>query len=1055
MDWTLLGIEPVKDKKAITAAYRARLVQVNPEDKPEEFKALRAAYEEALRLADAPDEAPARDESPVGLWMEKVRALYGDFAARIRPDNWRALLSDEVCVALDKRPQAEEALLRFLMENYFVPQEVWQAFDEAFRLTERREELYENYPRDFVDHAVMNGIRYAASLPYEYFRPGTNAGACDDYRRLYYRANQTAPAEMGPILEQMDALPERHPYGDALRCRLLWEQGEQEQARAGYRALAEAYPDDNTLVMGWAAVCLQDEKLEEAERLFRHVLELTPDHNAAKRNLADCLAGQGQFTEAKELIYDLMRAAGGDQMRLHQLNEVLRGWNETLIQQREETLALHPEDTENALELGWCYLQNDRMDDALRAAQAADPNYEDQYAYHNLHGKMRYGRNEFELALEHLRTLERVIRAMEPDGTEKTAKRMRRLPEVLQMQGSCLMQLKPKQEQAARAKYEQALELAPDNAELLTYTGRLLCALRDYERAAEVLKKLTRVMPGSYHGYLLLAQCLYELRRDRDAFDAVNQALDLEGGDLGVYVLKMRILIRNRVWQEVHSILDFLKAHNVGEEARVVWCEALTIELEQKDETLALAKYRELAERVENGESLPWAAELYYRITELTGKQLDARKPEDRAELLAILEKGLTHDPEDMDCLDYKAWLLKRDERIDEALAIYLKLEALPRHYLTVEQNLAEIYYKDLYKNADKALHYYRMMQERSEHPDNHFYIGTCLRYLGEYETAAQSFLREQELAPDDVDGFNGLAYVYEALGRNEEALEQVEKAIALVADRDRDYTWLYNHKVQVLRRLGRPQEAIETTTLAIEKYQYAYGYEQRFEICCQFGLWEQAKLMLDAWKKSKVRANACAAAAIRLDLYTGRMTKARLALAAGKSKLNKGDLESLQLQIAELDADFAKPVEIWIDRSKGNRDRTNVLMNLAEAKLWAGDKAESVRLAEEAVALLEDKLGGCLNNEALYRSRLAMVLALAGRQEEARAQLARVRALPLCESCDYGACKDADIFEATMEDVWGNTDRALELFRAGMANWPDELDFATGVARINKRKGK
>ena len=100
--------------------------------------------------------------------------------------------------------------------------------------------------------------------------------------------------------------------------------------------------------------------------------------------------------------------------------------------------------------------------------------------------------------------------------------------------------------------------------------------------------------------------------------------------------------------------------------------------------------------------------------TELTGKQLDARKPEDRAELLAILEKGLTHDPEDMDCLDYKAWLLKRDERIDEALAIYLKLEALPRHYLTVEQNLAEIYYKDLYKNADKALHYYRMMQERS-----------------------------------------------------------------------------------------------------------------------------------------------------------------------------------------------------------------------------------------------------------------------------------------------------------------------------------------------------
>ena len=1054
MDWTLLGIEPVKDKKAITAAYRARLVQVNPEDKPEEFKALRAAYEEALRLADAPEEAPVRDESPVGLWMEKVRALYGDFAARIRVDNWRALLAEDVCVALDKRPQAEEALMRFLMEDYFVPQEVWQAFDETFDLSARLEELYEKYPRDFLDYAVMNGIRRRPTLPYELFSPGVNARACDDYRRLYHRANQTEPAGMGTVLEQMAALPERHPYGDALGYRLLLEQGEAERARAGYRALAEAYPDDPTLVMGWAALCMQDENWSEGEVLTRHVLELFPTHSSAKRNLAECLARQEKFAEAKDLIYELMREAGGDQRQLHFLNETLREWNETLIRRREETLAAHPEDTENALELAWCYLQNDRLDDALRAAQAADPAYEDQYAYHNLQGKMYYGRGEFEQALEHLGKLEEILRSMQPDGTEKTAKRLRRLPEVVQIQGSCLMQMQPPQTERGLQKYEQALELAPENPEILTYMSRLLCSLGRYERAVEVLKQLNRVMPGAYHGHLLMAQCLYELRRDRDAFEAINRALELEGGDLGVYVTKMRILIRNGVWQEVHSILDFLKAHNVGNEPTVVWCEALTVELEQKDETLALAKYEELAARVENGEPMAYAAELYYRITELTGKQRDARKPEDRAELLAILEKGLAHDPKDMDCLDYKAWLLKRDEKLDEALEIYRMLEAMPRHYLTVEQNLAEIYYKNLNKNAEKALHYYLMMLERKEHPDTHFYIGTCRRYLGEYGAAEQNFLREQELAPDDIDGFNGLAYVYEAMGRNEEALAQVERAIELVEDRDRDYAWLYNHKVQILRRLGRPQEAIGTTTRAIEKYQYAYGYEQRFEICCQFGLWEQAKQMLDAWKKSKVRANAHAAAAIRLDLYTGRLMKARMALAAGKSKLNKGDAESLQLQIAELDADFAKPLEIWIGREKTSRDRSNVLMHLAMVKLWAGDKAESLRLARQAVEMLEEKLTEHLNNEALYRSRFAMVLALADRPEEAREQLARTRALPLCESCDYGSCKDADIFEATMAEVLGDDDRALALFRAGMERWPDELDFASGVARINKRKG-
>ena len=34
MDWFLLGIEPTKDKAAITAAYRQTLRQTNPEDKP-------------------------------------------------------------------------------------------------------------------------------------------------------------------------------------------------------------------------------------------------------------------------------------------------------------------------------------------------------------------------------------------------------------------------------------------------------------------------------------------------------------------------------------------------------------------------------------------------------------------------------------------------------------------------------------------------------------------------------------------------------------------------------------------------------------------------------------------------------------------------------------------------------------------------------------------------------------------------------------------------------------------------------------------------------------
>lgn len=1051
MDWTLLGLEPTKEKKTITAAYRARLAAVNPEDKPEEFKALRAAYEEALRLADQGEETPVRDESPVGRWIGRVRALYDDFAARIRPENWKELLADDVCIALDKRPMAEEALLRFLMEDFYIPQPVWQLLDETFSLTERRAELYESYPKDFVDYAVMNGIRFPASLPYELFIPGQNGKDCDEYRRLYHQANRGAVHEMGPILEQMEALSERHPYGQALVHRFEIENGQVEQGREGCRRLAEAYPNDTTLTLGWAVQCVNSGSWAEGEKLTRRVLECQPNHGQAKRLLAECLAHRDRQEEAKKLIFELMHAAGGDQKQLYQLNEVVHSLNDALIRRGEEHLRQHPEDSEAALELGWCYLQNDRNDDALGICRSVAPDYKDQYDYHHLYAKVLYGRQEPDKALEHLEAVERILRALQPDGTDETAKRLRRLPEMLQIEGSCLYALNRRAE--AREKYEQALALAPEDAEVLTQMAHLLYAERDYDRAVEVLETLTGLMSGSYHGYLLLARNLYELGRDQDAFEAVNRALELEGGDLGVYVLKMRILLRNGVWDGVRNILDFLHQNGVTDDLSVLWCEAQWTEFGQKDREKALEQYQTIARRLEGGEPLPWASKVYFRITELLAEHRDARKEEDRAELLAVLEQGLAYDEDDPDCMDYKAWLLKRDGRCDEALALYHRLEALPRRSLNVERELAELYYRDLTHNADKALHYYQMLLDNHETAELHFYAGTCRRYLGDWTGAEQNYLREREMDPEDVDAYHGLGYVYEAMGRYGDALENAEKAIDLRKDLDGDQSRYYFRKVQILRRLNRPLEAVAVVDEIAEKYGYDSAEQLKFKIYCQFGLWDAADAHLKAWRKTGRKRNRRNAASIKLDLYRGRLDQARNAIAAGEEKLNSGDLENLRLQLAELDDDTEFQVQVWNERLERRTDLTHALMNLAQTYYWAGEIGEARRYAARALEELDHQLKLHLRNGALYRSRRAMALALLGRMEEARIELEAVRAMPLCEGCDYGSCKDADIFEANMEEVCGNWEKALALHRAGMERWPDDLDFAAGAARM-RRKG-
>ena len=48
--WEVLGIEPTKDKKEIKKAYARLLKQYHPEENPEEFKQIQAAYQQCLHL---------------------------------------------------------------------------------------------------------------------------------------------------------------------------------------------------------------------------------------------------------------------------------------------------------------------------------------------------------------------------------------------------------------------------------------------------------------------------------------------------------------------------------------------------------------------------------------------------------------------------------------------------------------------------------------------------------------------------------------------------------------------------------------------------------------------------------------------------------------------------------------------------------------------------------------------------------------------------------------------------------------------------------------------
>ncbi len=1050
MDWTVLGIAPTKDKKAITAAYRTRLPHVHPEDKPEEFKALRAAYEQALKLADQADVTPERDESPVGLWMERVRQIYFDFQARQDVAAWQELLTRQVCLALDTRPLAEDALLQFLLEDYFLPQKVWQVLDGAFHWMERREELYEHYPRNFVDYAMLNGIRYPDNLPYELFSPGLDAQACDQYRRIYFGGNPGDPEALAQLVQNLQALPERHPYGELLVYQLMLRENPQE-ARSGYEQLADIYPADARLQFEWAAQCMGTGDFATAEQYARRSLETRPDSYAVKALLCDSLTQQGQYEDAKKVLFELMDAAGGDPKQGAQLQEKLRGINEALVATWQTQLEANPRDDDARSKLAWCYLQNDRSQEALDLSEQFAPDYPDRYDFHNLKAGALYDLGRHEEALPHFEAMLALLRTMEPDGTDKTARRLEGLPQKLQLFGSSLMSLNRMEE--AMAALEEALALAPQDATVLTNMGRVLLSQKRQEEALPLFERLVNVLPGGYHGFYLLAHTLFDLGRDRDAFDAINRALELDGSDLAVYLLKMRILLRNGVWDEVRSTIDFLHEHGITDEINTCWCEAQLLEYadEKKDE--ALTRYRAIAERIEAGEPMEEPARVYFRILVLEGDKLDARKAEDRQTMLALADKGLAQDADDPACLDYKAWLLRKDKRYDEALELYRRLAAIPRQAQRAQRDIAATYYDDLDRYAKEALEAYERFLQQEEEPADHFFAGTCCRYLHRFAEGEAHFLRLQELDPGDIDGYNGLSYLYEWMGRTEDALAQIDKVIAMAEPREGDQSRYYRHKVRLLRRLGRPMEAIDTINLSAEKYGNLYASQEKFEVCCQFGLWNTAKEVLRHWKKLGRTKSLLAAAEIDYALYTGNFTGAKALLALKKRSLEEHDAERLTLLLAELDGDEAAQMKIWNKRLADGDNQTHELMNMAQVQWWGGHYDTAREYAARTLDQLEQIIPTNRGYEALYRSRKALVLAMLDRMEEARTELAAVRQLPLCEDCDYSSCKDADIFEANFEEIAGNWQRAWALHKAGSEKWPDDLDFVAGMRRM-ERKG-
>ena len=1046
--WEILGIERTKDERKIRQAYREKLSDTNPEDKPEEFKELRNAYEEALAYVKQPEVLQGQD-GDVDAWLKDLQDLYDDFSRRKKVECWEELFSKKICQSISGHMRIEEELLSFLMDHFFIGHDVWLCMDRHFSFLERKDELCKTYPRDFIDRIIVNGILYPDILPMTLFEPGEDGEECEKYLDGYLDIQmEEGRREQVRALENMK---ESHPYGDALIC--CWKiHFEDPKYMEELEKLAETYQDDLTIALTLGREYYSSGDHAKAEALCDRLMERHKNEMRLRVFYADVLEAQGKYDEAMKEINEMMSMAEGDNRTLVDLDERRKKISPFIITGKLEHLKEDPDDVQAKIDLFWAYLENDQNEEAAKFFDTIDMEKTPACDYYNMLATISYYLNDYEKGIEALHKLIEAIDEL-PEDTEKNIKRKKRKDEMYNRMAYFYQMLK--NEDAMMKAYEKALEVSENKTGILVSMVQSSFMREDYERAQEYAERLVREKPDSVYGHNLLAYAYFYRHNDQAAYDTISRTIEMDGSDLGFFILKLRILIRNNAFEEAEKILEYLDSCGLQEDVSVLYVKGLLAESGYSNKEKAKDCYRQAMEKM--GDDLgnyEFSDDLCYHLLCLEAQSLNGNEKEDRDKMMALCEKGVSCRPTNKDLLEYKGWLLMKDKKHDEALKIYLDLANDENHSGYVDSQIGYLYYQDLEHKARESRDYYLKALEKGYDSGAHFYIGMCEMYLGHLDEAEHHFLLLEEKEPNTIDPHLRLSGVYEMKNELDKALDRIDKLLELVKDRKDDVSRYYLRKVRILRRMRKPEEAIEVLKMIQEKYDHP-AKKTIFDIYMQFGMYDQAEKLLWGWKWNGDYYDAL----MTLSIMRGQYRKARQIMETHSGQIDDFRCRILCHLLAIEEEDYQKEeryLDQWLKPKDGKEvvDLSQVMGHLSYCAFHQKDEEKQHRYAQMGLEELEKKLQEYSLDTTLYQTRKYRLLTLLGRKKEAEELAEKIRKMPLCSFCSYCSCKDLDAFEMQAAEIFGDEEKALSLARQGIERWPDEEDFAVTLSRMTT-KGK
>ena len=837
----VLDIEKTKDKMAIKQAYLSKLSETNPEDKPEEFMKLREAYEKALEYADIDDDVEddyenddkfEHENEDINIWMRKVDEVYSNFKTRNDENAWKELLKNDVCQNIETKNDAREMLLVYFMKNFYLPSNIIILLNKFFNFIDDLDELYEDFPKEFIDNIIVDGIKYDEYPNYSLFEIDEELDY-DSFLHDFYKMNRYyidgKLDEAIEIVQNLKLSEVKHPELDKKEAFIYYNMGELDKAWEVILDVQQKYNHDMNLDLLKGMILIEKKEYDQAKPYYQDAFEKDPENVVAVEGLCRIYENEGELIEARNLIRNLHLNGYKDD----DTGDLFTELNKKIIGKFEQKSNKEALDDMYLLQIADTYFIQEDTEKSMEIVELINFNDDIDVFYYYMLSNIYLDMEKYDKSLEYLELWQESIKNSSEEKLEKINHKCTFMHEVYLRKA--IFNCETNNSSSALQNIDKALEIMPKSIPALTRKLRILFLSERYEDVVKLSDKIIEICPRYRIPYMSKIESLYKLGLYSDSFDACDQMLEVDSYYLFAYIYKINILIEVDEIEDAKDLIKFLRSEEVDGDD-LDYFEAAIIRKEG-DEEEAKKRYKNLIDKFENQEcEIEFVSELYLYYIDMIFYT------NDEDEILELCEKGLKYDEKNEGLLYYKGLALYYKDELDDARAIYEYLDEIYPDNSYSNQKLGDIYREK--GNYDKALEYYNKQIELNYDITDYFKRVEVNFDMFNMDDVYEDLIYLERNLPGHPGVYIDFGHYYNILDEPEKSCEYLLKAKEIYEESEEleEPDQLSYDLATVYGKLGKIDESIEYFMENYKKTNDIDALEQVYNKYVSSGQFEMAK---------------------------------------------------------------------------------------------------------------------------------------------------------------------------------------------------------------------